>query len=233
MANFKTHLSLSAAAGIAATGIAVNLQLIAYTHMPWFIFLVVVGGMLPDIDADNSRPVKLLFSLLAILGMFAVLHAFKNDYAPHRLLMIAAASYLLVRYGVAALFNRFTEHRGVFHSFLAALFFALQATCISFYFLHWNAVDAWLNGVFVAIGFIVHLLLDEIYSVDLSNSRMKKSFGTAMKLCSYRNIMASVLMLVCTMALYWLTPSPLPLVKVSKAAFLGNPSIARRYFSPS
>ncbi len=232
MANFKTHLSLSATAGIAATGIAITLQLITYTHAPWFIFLVVVGGMLPDIDANNSKPVQLLFSLLAILSMFVVLHVLNQQYASHLLLMMAAGSYVLVRYGVSALFNRFTEHRGVFHSLLAALFFAFQVTCISFYFLHWNVVDAWLNGVFIAIGFIVHLLLDEIYSVDLSNSRMKKSFGTAMKLWNYHNFMASALMLTCTMGLYWLTPSPLPLIKMSKAALLSNHAIVRRYLNP-
>lgn len=229
MANFKTHLSLSTVIGTAAAGMAVNMQLIAYTHMPWFIFLSILGGMLPDIDADNSRPVKLLFSLLALLGASAVLQAFKNSYTPHQLLMITAAAFLLIRYGVSALFNQFTEHRGVFHSLLAALFFTLQFTCISYFFLHWSVVHAWLNGIFIAIGFITHLLLDELYSVDLSNSRMKKSFGTAMKLCSYRNITASALMMICTIALYWIAPSPQPLVKISKAA-LARPSDIRSVF---
>lgn len=225
MANFKTHLSVSTVASTAAAGLAVNMQLIAYTHMPWFIFLGIVGGMLPDIDANNSRPVRLLFGLLAILGALAVLRAFKNSYATHQLLMIAAASYLLIRYGVSAMFNRFTEHRGVFHSLLAALFFALQTICVSHYFLHWNAIHAWLNGLFIATGFIIHLLLDELYSVDVSNSRMKKSFGTAMKLCSYRNITASALMMICTITLYWMAPSPLPLVKISQTAFARDSNI--------
>ncbi len=34
----------------------------------------------------------------------------------------------------------------------------------------------------VTIGYIVHLVLDEIYSVDLKNRKIKKSFGTALKL---------------------------------------------------
>ncbi|MDO9106597.1 MAG: metal-dependent hydrolase [Methylovulum sp.] len=212
MANFKTHLSVSILTSTAAAGIAVNLHLIAYTHTPWFIFLGIVGGMLPDIDANNSRPVNLLFSLLAVLGMCAIVQIFKNSYAPHRLLILAAAGYLVIRYGISALFKRFTEHRGVFHSLLAALFFALQAACISYYLLHWNLVHAWLNGIFIALGFITHLALDEIYSVDLTNSRMKKSFGTALKLCSYSNMTASALMMMATIGMYWLAPSPLPLV---------------------
>ena len=121
-----------------------------------------------------------------------------------------------------ALFNALTVHRGVFHSVLAALFFALLMTCISYHFLHWDVLHAWLNGIFIAVGFIVHLLLDELYSVDLSNSRMKNSFGTALKLFSHSNLTASSLMAIFTIMLYWMAPSPMPLVKVWKGAQWNN-----------
>ncbi|MGZ8189729.1 MAG: metal-dependent hydrolase [Methylococcaceae bacterium] len=218
MANFTTHLTSAAAASAGAAVLAVNVHLISLTEVPWLIFLGVVGGMLPDIDADNSRPVRLLFNILALMSAYAMLQMVKNQTGSYQVLMIAAVTYLLVRYGVFALFNNFTVHRGIFHSILAALFFAFLMTCISHYFLHWNIVHAWLNGVFITIGFIVHLLLDEAYSVDLSGARMKKSFGTAMKLFSYNDISASALMTVCTITLYRLTPSPMPLVKICKTA---------------
>ncbi|MGZ8135867.1 MAG: metal-dependent hydrolase [Methylococcaceae bacterium] len=218
MANFKTHLFIAATAGAGAAVIGVNAQLISPTQIPWFIFLSLVGGMLPDIDANNSRPIRLLFTVLALMGASAALQIFKAHYASYQLLLLAAATYLLVRYGLFTLFNQFTVHRGVFHSVLAALFFALLMTCFSYFFLHWQVVSAWLNGVFIAVGFIVHLLLDEVYSVDLSNSRMKKSFGTALKLFSYNDIPASVLMLACTLVLFHFAPSPMPLVKLYKAA---------------
>ena len=95
-------------------------------------------------------------------------------------------------------------------------------TCISYHFLHWDVLHAWLNGIFIALGFIVHLILDEVYSVDLFNSRMKKSFGTALKLFSHSNMPASALMAVFTLMLYWMAPSPLPLVKVWKGAQWNN-----------
>ncbi|MFU8790082.1 MAG: metal-dependent hydrolase [Methylobacter sp.] len=214
MANFKTHLSIAAATGIGAAIVAVDAQLITHTDMPWFIFLGILGGLLPDIDAENSRPVKLLFNLLAFTALFMTLSIFKDQYPSHVLLTIAVGTYLLVRYGLFALFNRFTVHRGVFHSLLATLFFALFMTCISYHFLHWKAANAWLNGIFIALGFIAHLLLDELYSVDLSNSRMKKSFGTAFKLWGYNSLAASVLMTLCTVALYWAAPPVLPLAGI-------------------
>ncbi|MEY3288006.1 MAG: hypothetical protein RLZZ419_248 [Pseudomonadota bacterium] len=213
MANFNTHLSIAITASIGATLIAVNVHLITMSDMPRLIFLGTLGGLLPDIDASNSRPVKLLFHLLALVGVAGALQIFKNDYDSYPLLLIIAGTYLFIRHIAFALFNRLTVHRGVFHSVLAAVFFALLMTCISYYFLHRNILHAWLNGLFIALGFIVHLLLDELYSVDLSNARMKKSFGTALKLFSYNNITASALMTVFTLLLYWIAPSPIPLAK--------------------
>jgi hypothetical protein len=223
MANFNTHLSIASAASTGAALVAVNVHLIANADIPWLIFLGTLGGMLPDIDASNSRPVKLLFNVLALMGVAAALHAFKDGYAPSPLLLIVAGIYLSIRYGMLALFNGLTVHRGVFHSVLAALFFALLMTCISYRFLHWDALHAWLNGIFIALGFIIHLLLDELYSVDLSNAKMKNSFGTALKLFSYNDMTASALMTILTMMLYWMAPSPMPLIKVWTGTQWNNP----------
>jgi len=222
MANFNTHLSIATAASTGAALFAVNVHLIITADMPGLIFLGALGGLLPDIDASNSRPVKLLFNVLALMGVAGALQVFKDSYAPYPLLLIVVGTYLSIRHGLFALFNGLTEHRGVFHSLLAAVFFALLMTCISYHFLHWDVLHAWLNGIFIALGFIVHLLLDELYSVDLSNSRMKNSFGSALKLFSYNNVNASALMTIITMMLYWMAPSPMPLVKVWKQAQWNN-----------
>jgi len=222
MANFNTHLSIATAASMGAALIAVNVHLIASGDMPWLIFLGALGGLLPDIDASNSRPVKLLFNVLALMGIAGALQVFKNNYGPYPLLLMVAGTYLFIRFVVFALFNRLTVHRGVFHSLLAAMFFALLMTCISYHFLHWNVLLAWLNGLFIALGFIVHLLLDELCSVDLSNARMKNSFGTALKLFSHSNMNASALLAILTILLYWMAPSPMPVVKVWKEAHWNN-----------
>ena len=222
MANFNTHLFVASAASIGASLVAVDVHLITSADIPWLVFLGTLGGLLPDIDANNSRPVKLLFNVLALMGVAAALYAFKNSYAPYLLLLIAAGVYLFIRYGMFALFNGLTVHRGVFHSVLAVLFFSLLMTCISYHFLHWNVLHAWLNGIFIALGFIVHLLLDELYSTDLSNLRMKNSFGTALKLFNYNNMAASALMTICTIMLYSIAPSPTPLIKVWKGTQWNN-----------
>lgn len=222
MANFNTHLFVASTASVGAALIATNVHLITNADIPWLVFLGIVGGLLPDIDATNSRPVRLLFNVLALMGVAAALHTLKDSYAPYLLLLIAAGTYLFIRYVMLNLFNSLTVHRGVFHSLLAALFFGLLMTCISYRFLQWDILHAWLNGVFIAFGFIVHLLLDELYSTNLSNLRMKKSFGTALKLFSYNNIAASALMTLCTIMLYSIAPSPMPLIAVWKGAQWSN-----------
>ncbi|WP_019866175.1 metal-dependent hydrolase [Methylovulum miyakonense] len=210
MANFKTHVAVAVAASTAAAGFAADLKLITADQTVWLVLLGTIGGMLPDIDADNSKPIRLLFNVLAIISAITAAKAFYGRHESYWVLGVAAVAYLMVRYGVFGLFNRFTEHRGVFHSLLAAVFFGLLATCISFYILHWTIIQAWLDGFFISLGFVVHLLLDELFSVDLSNKRMKKSFGTALKLFHYQNFTASALLLTATLALAMLAPSTVP-----------------------
>jgi hypothetical protein len=161
----------------------------------------------------------LLFNVLALLSVTAVLSALKSYVTSYQLLVLAAGIYWLTRYLVLASLARFTVHRGIFHSVLALLFFSLLIVCISSYAFKQNAAYAWLNGFFLGFGFLVHLLLDEMYSVDLSNRRIKKSFGTALKLFNYKNLPSSALMALLTIFFYWATPSLSSLSTVAQHGF--------------
>ena len=195
---------------------ASNVGLIDTKDVPWYIFVGVIGGMLPDIDADHSKPVKRLFMFLAVLVSTGIWTVFKESWPQDRLLGLVAVAYLTVRYLVFFMFQRLTVHRGVFHSLLGAAFFGLLTTCISHYFLEWDVLRAWLNGVFVVFGCLVHLCLDEIFSVDLANGRMKKSFGTALKLFSYNDLRVSTLLFVSVIALFIAAPSSAHLLQAWK-----------------
>jgi len=217
MANFQTHVTVAATASTGAAIAAVNAHLTASTNMPWLILLGLIGGLLPDIDADNSRPVRLLFDLLGLVAALSILQAVKKLVASEQALLLAGAGFLVIRFGLFALFNQLTDHRGVFHSLLAACFFALLTTYVCHHFWRCEVLFSWLSGVFVGIGYIVHLLLDECFSVNLTNARMKKSFGTAMKLGNRKNPSATALMLIPTIALGWLSPSPSEMVVLIRA----------------
>ena len=217
MANFKVHIGVATGCSIVVTVIGVGLQFIDIQHAPWLIFLGIVGGMLPDVDAVNSRPVRLLYSILAMLSAATVLSIFKKYYVQsYQLLLLGVFVYCLTRYLVLVFIRKFTVHRGIFHSILALCFFSFAIICVIYYFLQQNPIYAWLNGVFLGLGFLVHLILDEMYSVDLANRRIKKSFGTALKLFNYKNIPSSLVMAIFTLLLYWFLPPALPLLALSE-----------------
>jgi hypothetical protein len=105
------------------------------------------------------------------------------------------------------LFARFTVHRGIFHSLLAALFFWFLTTAVTYHVFALSPFHAWLTGAFVGLGYVIHLGLDELYSVDLMGASIKKSFGTALKVVSLTNIKATIVLALATVCLlYFATP---------------------------
>jgi hypothetical protein len=76
----------------------------------------------------------------------------------------------------------------------------------------------------VGIGYLTHLVLDELYSVDLLNSRVKRSFGTALKPFSLADPRSSFGMLAAVVALAWVAPAfdwgLLPAENVTQAAVI-------------
>ena len=63
-----------------------------------------------------------------------------------------------------------------------------------------------MSGLFVSVGYVMHLVLDEIYSVDLTGARVKRSFGTALKLIS-THVKATTCLVLATLLVFFTTPS--------------------------
>ncbi len=182
-------------------GLATQEQVIAY------FVLGTVGSLLPDLDADNSTPVQIAFSLsslgMAFVIMFAATAMFDSVI---ELVLIWLTAYLVFRWFIFALFARFTKHRGVFHSVPAAVFFGLLTATVSHHILGYPPLQAWMNGMFVCFGYVVHLILDELYSVNVFGMRTRKSFGTALKLYSKSGLAATLALYLATLALFLFTP---------------------------
>jgi hypothetical protein len=105
------------------------------------------------------------------------------------------------------IFAKFTVHRGIFHSLLAALFFWFLTTAVTYHVFGLSPFNAWLTGCFVGLGYVLHLLLDELYSVDLMGASVKRSFGTAVKVVSFTHMKATLLLGLATLCLwYFATP---------------------------
>lgn len=196
MADFRTHLS-------AAVGGGVLLAVVGWQGALWtpgealtVAGLTTFGGILPDIDADQSHAVRLIFNTLALLAVVTGALLMDARLEPGMLLMACGGLYIGVRFVLSPIFKRFSVHRGIWHSLLAGVLCALATSAVSYRFLALEPRLAWSQGVAVMVGFCIHLLLDELFSVDLTGARLKRSFGTAFKLFDYRKPLNSLLMLL-------------------------------------
>ncbi len=214
MADFKTHLSVAGTlSGVLAVG-CLQTGLAEPKDALLFFTLGAVGGILPDIDSDHSIPVNILFSCLATLAAFFSVFSKIGAYSIVESIILWVAVFVIVRYPVFELFKRSTVHRGVFHSLLAAVFFCfLSATLLHDVFALPSAL-AWLSSCFIVFGYLIHLLLDELYSVDMMGIRLKKSFGTALKPISFTYLKASIALIIATLALYFFVPELASFIQV-------------------
>lgn len=206
MANFATHLGVGTiASGMAAT-LAVATEMINQTDIMTLAIAGTIGSIMPDIDLKESRPSRIIFFVLGLFLSIVVLFSVVGKYSVAELWIIWIAAFLGVRYVLHMMFHNFAVHRGVFHSILAGVFFLMLTTAIVHLGFQADPRICWLAGIFMLFGYLIHLSLDEIYSVDFSGNRIKRSFGTALKLIEYRDPAASFLMAVGVVLVFFLTP---------------------------
>jgi membrane-bound metal-dependent hydrolase YbcI (DUF457 family) len=184
MAAFREHVIFSTVLG---AGYAFVLNRLGFEPGQALLAGTLCGlaGMLPDLDSDSGKPIKELFGLLAAVAALFVFHRLRRaELPPADRILAAGFCYLLVRFGVRWLFARFTVHRGMWHSLPVALLVS------QWVFLAGDDVLGEENslalGGAVFLGFVSHLLLDEIYSFQFKGflPSFKSSSGTALKLFS-------------------------------------------------
>lgn len=181
MANFQTHISTSSMLGV-AYGIGGYLGFgLSIPHCMVAGALCSVAGMLPDLDSDSGIPQREMLCFVSVLVPMLMLRrmdALGMD--PEMMVFTAGILYVVIRFGIGWIFKKFTKHRGMWHSIPAALIAGLATfiICLSPE-LEVRIFKSWA----VVVGFVSHLILDEIYAVDWSGKkvRVKRSFGTAMK----------------------------------------------------
>ncbi len=226
MSDFKTHITTSTVLGV-AYGVAGRYVF----DLPFDSCLLAGGlcsiaGMLPDLDSDSGIPARETLSFVSMLvPMMLIQRIGELNFTPEQLVLIGAIVYFLVRFGVGSLFRRFTVHRGMWHSVPAALIAGIVAFLLCDCEIYIRFYKAWA----VILGFMSHLILDELNSVDLNGHRIrvKKSFGSAVKFSGdkpFANIVAygSLLLLG---SIVWLDPA---FQRELKSRGIGVPEIARQ-----
>jgi len=183
VANFSTHLNVASLSGaVLSSLVTMNANIDNKTGFLCFV-ATIIGGILPDIDHDKSTPLKIMHFIFANLISFLVIYKYFTHLKVLEMILIWFIINLLVGI-VFYIFKKTTKHRGMIHSIPTAFLVWFLSSFILYKFFNFDLFNSYLIGMFVFIGFIIHLLLDEIYSVDLTGRKIKKSFGTALKVCS-------------------------------------------------
>ena len=184
MAGFRTHITVSSALGIAVGAAAVQPLGFPTDTAILAAGLTAVGGMLPDLDSDSGIPIREMFGLAAVVLPLTLIPRLAHMHVTQEGILAAILfGYLAIRYLGSRVFKHFTVHRGMFHSIPAMLIAGLVI------YLGYHSPDRRLRvllGIGIVLGFLSHLVLDELYSVDLRGMKVKlnKFAGTAVKFVS-------------------------------------------------
>jgi membrane-bound metal-dependent hydrolase YbcI (DUF457 family) len=182
MANFTTHIAVGTFVSGAIATVTLAADVVAPENLIAVTMAGMLGSVLPDIDLKDSRPSKAMFSGLAIFFSFVVLFNCADKLSIAEMFVAWLGTLVFVRYGAKAIFHEMSYHRGIWHSILAAVFCSVVTAIVYYYVLRRHDGVAWLAAAFMFAGYMTHLILDEIYSVDVMDVRVKSSFGTAVKL---------------------------------------------------
>jgi hypothetical protein len=182
MAGYREHISVSGLCGLCYGASAT--YAFGFTPVQGALAgcLTWVAGMLPDLDSDTGKPIREVFSLVAAVVPLVLMRRLEQWCGGDREAAVLAAIgvYAAIRYGAASILAKISVHRGMFHS-VPALVIAAELVFLA-YRSDSLAVKTLMAGG-VALGFLSHLLLDELYSVEWTGIRVRlnKAAGSALK----------------------------------------------------
>ncbi len=225
MANFPTHVTTSAILG-AAYGTAAH---VAYGYpLPSCLLaggLCTIAGILPDVDSDNAVVLREILAFVAAVIPMLLLDRFREMMWPQESIVVAVGlMYVVIRFGIGEVIRKVTIHRGMWHSIPAAVIVSLVIYVLC------DCTDPRLRifkTLAVFLGYVWHLVLDEIYAVDTGQGRVrvKRSFGTALKLFG-PNPVANVAVYAQLLAVTYFLMSQPPLEPATYPHVAGDSQVA-------
>lgn len=143
--------------------------------------LCTIAGMLPDVDSDNAIIFREVLTFAAAVTPMLLLDHFRDlGWDQESIVVASGLVYVIIRFGLGEVIRRTTVHRGMWHSVPAAA----VASLVIFMLCACPDLNIRLfKTSAVALGYLWHLILDEMYAVEtgMLTMKRKKSFGTAFK----------------------------------------------------
>lgn len=182
MAGFKTHITASALAGV-GYGAVGNLGYdMPMTTAAVAGGLCTIAGILPDVDSETGHAGREVMGFAAaVVPLLLMDHLRQFGLPPDGLVLTGGCLYIVIRFGLGEILRKYTIHRGMWHSVPAAIIACLVTSLIT-------SCDQptirFYKAAAVLVGYLVHLSLDELYSIQWYRGRLrlKRSFGTALKI---------------------------------------------------
>lgn len=211
MAKFKTHISLGVLLGLFLS-IFVSFFSLTKNILIAFIafFTVIIGSFLPDIDSDSGTPYKIIFGLLSIVTAILVFYYLLEQEITNLKMLIGLpiVSLIFIRLIIGKIFKKMTHHRGIWHSIPFVMIVTLFTLLVTNKFTITSS-DKFIISISVGIGYLSHLILDEIYSlVNLSGIPFtsKRSLGSALKFSSKSTTTTIISYLIIFALIYFTFP---------------------------
>jgi hypothetical protein len=190
--SFRQHVAVAGVSGVAYAWAAHALAGLHWLYGSMAALLTTAGGLLPDIDHPLGVEVRGLTTLIGTATALVVWRRIRfggAELAIEAQLWVVILTYTFFRYASRRTLARLTVHRGMNHSLPTCAVWG-AATYLAYPSPHHPVRVAMASAVM--LGFLSHLVLDEVCSVDLRGRRIKRSFGTALKLWA-PSLLATVL----------------------------------------
>lgn len=164
MAMFREHIAGGAVAAVLFVVLVYAYALATDRALLGLLFLsTVLGSFLPDVDSDSSMPFYLVYGAISVsVGGIALLSVLPLTADWRYLLAIPVGVVAIMWFVVGAIIKRLTHHRGIFHSLPAFAIAGLGAFLIAREY-GLSETHALLFGAAMALGYLTHLILDELY----------------------------------------------------------------------
>jgi len=206
VANFQGHITSAAiGSGVLSSGL-LSLGMLSTKESIVAFLIGTVGGLLPDVDSETSKPFRTGMQVFMIFIAFSVMFSKAIYYSFIEMAILWSGVYLFLRVLILYLFKNYTKHRGMFHSIPAGVLAGFIMTNLTYYFFDQNAIISWLYRFFIFFGYMIHLIMDEYVSINLFGKKVKKSLGTALKFYDKRNKISTISTYIAIILLFLLTP---------------------------
>jgi len=206
MASFAQHVNTA----VVISGIAIaplySSNLVDINQALVLLFFGTLGGVLPDIDLENSKPIQITSSILSVFIPLLAILTLLESLSITKMLFIWFLSAMILHFIIFKIFFKFTVHRGIIHSIPMGFLFA-QILIISFsQIFEFQNLFSLMCGMFLFMGFLIHLILDELISLNAFGISFKKSLGSALKIFDRNNFIGSIILYLSIIILQILYP---------------------------